>query len=271
MSEQVHIFFNAVVFFTRIPCPKWVIHSPEYQRQAVIYAPLIGWIVGAIAALTLITVALILPLAIAIILSMAVSVWITGAFHEDGLGDVCDGFGGAWSADKTHTIMKDSRIGTFGAVGLILVLLLKFVVLSEIGHIFTKTTESLIVLSAALVSGHAVSRLAAISLILTHRYIGDDKASKSVLMATSPGQGRFVFAVFCGLVPLLVFSGLGLSPVWFALAPVFFIRWYLARLFVRRLAGYTGDCLGAAQQLTEVAFYLGVCAMLAGQSALFEM
>ena len=262
MSEQVHIFFNALVFFTRLPCPNWVLHTPEYQRQVSVYAPLIGWVVGIICSLTLITTALILPLTVALALTMAVSIWITGAFHEDGLSDVCDGFGGAWNADQIYAIMKDSRIGAYGVVGLFLVLLIKFIVLVEIGRSFTTIDDSVVVLSATLLSGHAISRFAAISLIFTHPYKGGGEASKSFLVATSPGQGGVVFAVGCGSAPLVLFSVIKLSAVWLALAPVFLIRWYLGQLFMRRLGGYTGDCLGAVQQLTEVAFYLGVCAII---------
>ena len=263
MPGQVHIFFNALVFFTRLPCPKWVLHTPVYQRQLSVYAPLIGWVVGVIASLTLIISALIFPLTVAIALSLVVSVWITGAFHEDGLADVCDGFGGAWSADQIHAIMKDSRIGAYGAVGLILVLLVKFAVLIEIGRLFSTISDSVLVLSVTLLSGHAVSRLAAISMIFTHRYVGDSsQESKSLLVATLPGQGGFVFAVCCGLAPIILFSGLGLFAVWFALAPVLITRWYLGRFFKARLSGYTGDCLGAVQQVTEVTFYLGICATI---------
>jgi len=129
MKLQIRYFLTAVLFFTRIPCPKWVDHSPEFINKSSRYFPLVGMVVGGIGALGYFGSQFVLPIDIAIIISMIATVWITGAFHEDGFADVCDGFGGGWTKEKILTIMKDSRLGTFGVSGLIFILGLKFLAL----------------------------------------------------------------------------------------------------------------------------------------------
>ena len=261
----VHAFFNAWVFLTRLPCPDWVEHSARHQSQAACHAPLIGIIVGGVTGLLVIGLALIWPPAVVVALSMAFSVWLTGAFHEDGLGDVCDGFGGGWSRDQTSAIMKDSRIGAFGTIGLVLILLIKYVTLTEIVRLLlvanSETTQWAYTLAWMLVAGHSLSRFAAVSFMFTDAYAGSDQASKSGFIATPMRISGFLYAAGCGLISLLVLS------FWYPLAvialpAVWFTRAYMRRLFTRRLGGYTGDCLGAVQQLTEVVFYLSVCAVL---------
>src|SRR5258708_5864215 len=125
IKKEFHIFLTAVMFYTRIPCPKWVDHSSEFLNKATRYFPLIGWIVGAFCFGTYYGLQYIYPIEIAIIISMAAGILITGAFHEDGFADVCDGFGGGWTKQKILDIMKDSHIGAYGVIGLILLFLLK--------------------------------------------------------------------------------------------------------------------------------------------------
>ena len=106
MKKQVHIFFNALSFFTRIPSPNWVDFSEENRQRSIIYFSLIGILVGLIGALIFYGALQILPLSIAILLSIVSTTYITGAFHEDGFADVCDGFGGGWTKEKILVIMK---------------------------------------------------------------------------------------------------------------------------------------------------------------------
>ncbi|HWY97589.1 MAG TPA: adenosylcobinamide-GDP ribazoletransferase, partial [Bacteroidia bacterium] len=156
MKKEIRIFFTALMFFTRIPCPKWVDHSEEYLNKSSKYFPLMGWIVGGFSALIYFGGTYIFPVSIAILLSMVASIWITGAFHEDGLADVCDGFGGGWTKEKILLIMKDSRVGAFGVIGLVMVLLIKYVSLSSIpsmGKLFVPFI---------IVSAHSLSRFFAV-------------------------------------------------------------------------------------------------------------
>jgi adenosylcobinamide-GDP ribazoletransferase len=121
--RQLELFFIALAYFTRLPVPGWVAFAPEKLGQAARFLPLVGWLVAAIGAAVFWLAAQVLPVDIAVVLSMAATVRVTGAFHEDGWADTCDGLGGGWTKARVLEIMKDSRIGSFGAIGLVLLLL----------------------------------------------------------------------------------------------------------------------------------------------------
>jgi len=246
MKREIRIFFTALMFFTRIPCPKWVDHSEEYLNKASKYFPVVGIIVGSVSAFVYWLLQLIFPTEIALIFSMIASILTTGAFHEDGFADVCDGFGGGWTKEKILLIMKDSRLGTYGVVGLGLILLLKWSVLKYF---------PLNVLMVAIISGHAISRLNAVSLIFTDDYARDDDTSKSKPLATKMSSSELIFAMLFGIAPLILFANVYVLLV---LIPVLFVRWYFSRYFKKWIGGYTGDCLGAVQQVSEIVFYLSL-------------
>ncbi|MDB5137048.1 MAG: adenosylcobinamide-GDP ribazoletransferase [Mucilaginibacter sp.] len=246
MKREIKIFFTALMFFTRIPCPKWVDHSAEYLNKSSKYFPVVGIIVGSISALVYWLFQSIFPADIALIFSMIASILTTGAFHEDGFADVCDGFGGGWTKEKILLIMKDSRLGTFGVVGIGLILLLKW---SSLKYFPVNT------LVIALISGHAISRLNAVSLIYTDQYARDDDTSKSKPLATKMSTRELIFSVIFGLAPLALFANFN---VLLALLPMLLLRWYFSGYFKKWIGGYTGDCLGALQQVSEVIFYLSL-------------
>ena len=246
MKREIRVFFTALMFFTRIPCPNWVDHSEEYLNKASKYFPVVGIIVGAASAFIFWLSQLVFPAEIAVIFSIVASILVTGAFHEDGFADVCDGFGGGWTREKILLIMKDSRLGTFGVIGLGLILLLKWSVLKY----FPINT-----IMIALISGHAISRLNAVSLIFTDEYARDDDSSKSKPLATKMSSGELVFAILFGIAPLGLFTNI---YVLLTLGPLLFVRWYFSRYFKKWIGGYTGDCLGAVQQVSEVVFYLSL-------------
>jgi len=177
---------------------------------------------------------------------MAATILATGAFHEDGFSDTCDGFGGGWDKAQVMAIMKDSRVGSYGAVGVTMMLLAKFNALSalEIG-----------LLLPALVAGHAVSRLASTALIHALDYVRDDASGKAKPLANRMGRGELALAGLFGLAPCVA---LPWPSVALAVALAAATAWLAGRYFVRRIGGYTGDCLGAAQQVAELAFYLGL-------------
>ncbi len=249
MKKEIRIFFTALMFFTRIPCPKWVDHSPDYLTKSSRYFPLVGIIVGAIGALVFYGSSFVFPHAIAILLSMASTVFATGAFHEDGLGDMCDGFGGGWTKEKILLIMKDSRTGTYGIVGLAFVLALKFAALYCIDPKL---------IPIVLIAGHALSRFAASTLLYTLAYVRDEDQSKAKPAAQKMSALSLFVGSVIGIAPLILFFN---YYIYLVLIPVFAMRWYLARLFVKWIGGQTGDCAGATQQLCEVVFYLSLLAL----------
>src|SRR5436190_21504127 len=132
MKKELHIFFTALLFYTRIPCPKNIDHNPDYLNKTSRYFPLVGWIVGGITFVVYYLSAFIFTSEIAVVLSIIAGILVTGAFHEDGFADVCDGFGGGWTKDKILLIMKDSRVGAFGVIGIISMLAAKYLLLREL-------------------------------------------------------------------------------------------------------------------------------------------
>ncbi|MBS7232254.1 adenosylcobinamide-GDP ribazoletransferase [Flavobacterium psychroterrae] len=258
MKKELHIFFTSLMFYTRIPCPKNINHHPDYLNKATRYFPLIGWIVGSIYFLGFYLSSLFLSVETAVIIALIVSVLTTGAFHEDGFADVCDGFGGGWTKEKILLIMKDSAIGAYGAIGLVLLFLLKFKLLSESVLLFKGNDPvALFQIYLLFISAHALSRLAAISIIFTHEYSREDASSKSKPIAKNHTWKEIAGSFFFGLIPLLVFSYFQYKFL-FALIPVFIMRYFLARYFQKWIDGYTGDCLGATQQVCEVVYYLSI-------------
>ncbi|MEM6736517.1 MAG: adenosylcobinamide-GDP ribazoletransferase [Bacteroidota bacterium] len=252
MRKEGRVFFAALMFYTRIPCPSWVDHSEEYVNKSVRYFPLIGWIVGGVAFLFLYLGSLIDPF-IGALSFLAASILLTGAFHEDGFADVCDGFGGGWTKEQVLNIMKDSRVGTYAVIGLLILLLakLKLVVLMfERGM----GVEKLLFITLI---GHSLSRWAAATIIFTHEYARDDEKSKTRLVAKSFTPANVLISSILGFIPVFIFVWYSEEPLFFVLIPmVYLLKMLLANWFKRKIGGYTGDCLGAVQQVGEVFIYL---------------
>ncbi|MCM8596709.1 MAG: adenosylcobinamide-GDP ribazoletransferase [Candidatus Accumulibacter sp.] len=244
LGREISYFFGALRFFTRLPVPAWVGHSSDALDRASRYFPLVGMLVGSLAALAFLLASRVWPTTLAVLIAITASLYLTGAFHEDGWSDMVDGFGGGWEKGQILAIMKDSRIGSYGAIALIVLLLARFCALIE----FSAQQIPLI-----LISGHTLSRFASTTLLRGLDYVRDEGKAKP--LATRIGRGELAFAGLTALLPLLflppaiAISGCLLA----ALATL-----WLARLFRRRIGGYTGDCLGATQQLSEVAFYWGL-------------
>ena len=251
MKQQFEYFFAALRFFTRLPVPAWVGHGQEQLNHAARWFPLVGVIVGAIGAAATELAALVLPIGSAVLLGMVATVLVTGGFHEDGFADSCDGFGGGWDKAQVLAIMKDSRIGSYGVLALGLALLTKFNALLEIDAAYEPPG-----LACALVAGHAVSRMAALWPLLGLDYVRpDDPAARSAAVAARPGGPALALPLLCGLAPCLLLSGV---ETLIALGAVAATAFAATAYFRRRLGGYSGDCLGATQQLCELAFYLGL-------------
>lgn len=246
MKKEIQIFLTAIMFFTRIPCPKWVDHDPEYLKKSAKYFSLVGLVVGSIGALIYYAASFVFSTEISILLSMVSTIYVTGAFHEDGFADVCDGLGGGWTKEKILLIMKDSRLGTYGVSGLVLILAIKFSALREIHPYLIPLT---------IISGHSVSRFIATTLIYTHPYVRDTADSKAKPAAKSISIGMLSINAFFGLLPLFFFK----TPlILLVILPPYLAKVYLGRKFKKWLGGQTGDCAGAVQQLSEVVFYLSV-------------
>lgn len=245
------LFFTALAFLTRIPIPASTPYSPEHMNASARYLPMVGMIVGGIGALIYFLGAQIWPATIAIALSMAATILLTGAFHEDGFADSCDGFGGGWRREQVLAIMKDSRIGTYAAVGLILILTIKFLSLLTLTQPEPLAQPTQII--SALIVAHAWSRLLAISYLFDLHYVRDDDSSKVKPMATQLSRNDLLIAAL-SMAPLLLL----IAPKQVASIVIVLLlwRWLFAKYMQRRIGGYTGDCLGCAQQVAELLVYL---------------
>lgn len=250
--HQLRLFFIALQFFTRIPIPAWVGFEPDWLRQSSRYFPAIGWVVGAGCAGVYVAAVQLWPHAVAVVLSTVAGILLTGAFHEDGFADVCDGFGGGMTPERVLEIMKDSRVGAYGAIGILLMLALKLTLLISL-------PASMIV--PALLLAHPLSRLASCSLIWLMQYARHEGKAKP--LAQEMHSGEFLVACLTVLLPgavLLHFFSFSLHGLLLALGLMLLLTWRMACLFQRRIGGFTGDCLGATQQVAEVAIYLGLLA-----------
>ena len=278
-------FLLALQFFTRIPVTGrlavWVGFSPAMLRASAAYFPVVGVVIGCLVVALSATLMYYLPTAyaplVAAALGTAWSVWLTGAFHEDGLADVADGLGGSYDRERALIIMKDSRVGAFGAIAVVLALLSKVALLALLGAVGT------LWMCFALMAGHVVSRTWPLLIIRWLPHVGDDAGSKSKPLADQISLASLILALLWCATTLALISWVAASvlsgtyvqtlttaqvlPVLKVLAcgglasALIFV--YLLRLFERRLQGFTGDCLGTTQQLCEIAFYFG-CALALG-------
>lgn len=246
IRRELEYFLGAVRFFTRLPVPAWVGHSSEALNHSARYFPAVGLLVGGIGALVYLAAALLWPQPVAVLLSMAATIYATGAFHEDGLADTVDGLGGGWEKLRILEIMKDSRVGSYGVVAMVLALLGKFTLLSSLDAAL---------LPFALIAGHAISRFCATLLLATMEYVREDALAKSKPLATRLSPGALLVAMLFALCGLI---GLPLQNALVACLLAALATFWLASKFRRWLGGYTGDCLGAVQQVSEIAFYLGL-------------
>lgn len=245
IKKEKALFLLALSFFTRIPIHFSTEIIPEQLNKASRYFAMVGLLIGFICSLVYLVSIEYLPKSMAVLIAMATSLFITGAFHEDGWADVWDGFGGGWSIKQKLIIMKDSRLGTYGATALVIILLLKF--------------QSLMALSSpvvALILASTLSRVVATSLIYNMPYVTLDADSKVKALAQELSTNNLIVLLVTGSVVSLWFLPLGECIL--LLLILFIFRALLAHWFNRQLGGYTGDCLGAAQQSSEIIIYLSL-------------
>ena len=238
----------ALIFFTRLPLWRFKAFNlpAEYFKQVVSYWALVGWLTAGVMAAVLWLSAQVLPFHVAVILSIVSRVLLTGALHEDGLADFFDGFGGGATKERTLEIMKDSHIGTYGVLGLILYFLLLYQLLVHLPMPFAVY---------AIFAADPLCKLVSSFITLVLPYARTAETSKSKIVYGRTSIAALVVSLIAGLAPLCF-----LLNYRFLLAALFPITMFALLTFVikRRLQGYTGDCCGAMFLLTELSFYLGI-------------
>jgi adenosylcobinamide-GDP ribazoletransferase len=245
---MIRRFFIAVQFLTRLPVPRSRNNAESELGKAAAFFPLVGLIVGVEAALVFVLLQHLLPVPASVLCALAFAAFITNGFHEDGLADTFDGFGGGWTRDRVLEIMRDSRIGTYGTLALIFVVLGKLNFLSVLPQ--SQIWRWLIV-------AHTAARWTILPLCVWLPY------------ARAEGQGKLVakqvgaLEIVTGTATLLV--AFLLLPWHAALATLFvtsFVTLLSGLYFRARLQGITGDCLGATNQLAELGLYLTAAVLL---------
>jgi adenosylcobinamide-GDP ribazoletransferase len=253
MTPDPHLI-SAVRFLTVLPTPQTDdAPRPDWLARAVRYFPLVGAGIGAASACVWLIAGDVWPPVIAALMAVTASIALTGALHEDGLADTADSFGGGWSIEKRLAIMKDSRIGSFGALALGIGVALRVAALATLPPWIG---------AAALIASHALARATPGFVMNRLRYAGDTAAMK-VSYAEVPVPPTEIRAVLLfaalAMLPLLILS---LRSALLGLVLGVLLASLLARWSRRLLGGYTGDVLGAIEQVCEIGFLLGVAAVM---------
>ena len=247
VSELV-VIGTATMFLTRLPVGRHASGDPRVLARAARWFPLVGLLVGGLLAALWLLAQSLLPSSLSVLVVLVAGVLVTGAFHEDGLADVADG-AGAFDREAKLEIMRDSRVGTYGALALVLLVLARFLLLWELTVMPPETVV------AALLAAHVLARWSSLWLMARVSYARPESGNRVVVDGVDARrllEGSLVALV--ALVPAVLLGGTGmllLAPLALAVAAVAGTR------FRRRLGGITGDCLGAANVLVELAVLLG--------------
>lgn len=236
----------AFIFFTRLPFWQLAEVPSEYFKNVVSRWSLAGWLTAGSSVIILYAASLILPIEVAILLAIATRLLITGCLHEDGLADFLDGFGGGTNRERILAIMKDSHIGSYGVIGLVLYFGLLYTILSNL---------PLEIAGSAILAGDPYSKGVAGMIINRLPYARKEEEAKNKTIYSRMTIGEYVFSIFFALLPLFWLPDT--IYLFAALLPI--AIWYLLTSIIKRkLQGYTGDCCGATFLLCELSFYLGI-------------
>jgi adenosylcobinamide-GDP ribazoletransferase len=238
----------AFIFFTRLPFWRLKEVPSECFKHVVPYWPWVGWLTGSAMAMVLALGSLVMPVSLAWIWAIVTRLLITGALHEDGLADFFDGFGGGTTRERTLAIMKDSHIGTYGVIGLIIY----FLLMLELRHL------PISMLCTLILCGDCWGKLCASQLINFLPYARKEEDSKAKVIYNRMSSKELFICIMGGTLPLWL---LPLS-LWGALVAPCLILAFLILLMKRRLQGYTGDCCGATFLMCEMAFYLSALILI---------
>ena len=236
----------AFIFFTRLPFWRLAEVPSEYFKNVVSRWALVGWLTAGLSVIVFYTVSLILPASVAVLLAIVTRLLITGCLHEDGLADFFDGFGGGTSRERILSIMKDSHIGSYGVIGLILYFALLYTLLSSL---------PLTLAGSAILAGDPFSKGVAGMIINRLPYARKEEEAKNKTVYSRMTTGEYTCCLFSALIPMFwlpepVYLLAGLLPV--------LVFYFLTSLMKKKIQGYTGDCCGATFLLCELSFYLGI-------------
>lgn len=240
---QKNLFLLALAFLTRIPIPKpWFQFDRSLLGRIHFYILLVGLIVGLINCIFYYFFIFFFSHTISVVLTLAAGIFITGGYHEDGFADVCDGLGGGDTVEKKLAIMKDSRLGTYGVLGLVILLLTKFATLNELPSV-----DILKIFTTA----HLLSRWSMLPLILSLKYIG--KTKETIEFFNGMSLVKLIWISLSAMTGLYLLVENYILPV---LGLIIFGVVIEYAFFKKQINGINGDCLGAANQVNEVLVYM---------------
>ncbi|MET0357309.1 MAG: adenosylcobinamide-GDP ribazoletransferase [Cellvibrio sp.] len=242
IAYEINLFFLALGYFSRIPMPAKVVYTTDNLNHASRYFALVGWLLGIFIAGIYYLSHQFFSENISIWLCMLASLLLTGAFHEDGLADTADGLGGGFTREKKLTIMKDSRIGTYGACALFMALIGKFILLQELDNLLI-----------AIPIAYALSRTLASTLLFTMATASDPETEKIKPLAKTQSSTDMFVLLGTSLAVVFLLPG---TTLLLLLILLISLRYAFQYYFNKQLGGVTGDCLGASQQFTELCIYL---------------
>lgn len=243
LKQEFDLFCHALTFLSRLPAPAYYRFQPEHQGASSKYFSIVGIALAALQLVILYLLLLALPPALALLMMIAASFLMTGGFHEDGLADMADGFGGGWEQAQILNIMKDSRLGSYGTLTLISTLAIKYGCLLLL-------LEQLNMVSFCLmyILTQSLSRAMASSLMLYTPYIVQKESKMTAISSSIPAKSLWFL-----LLPCLPFVWpLGLAAASQILLGLLLFQFIFRAYLIKRIGGYTGDCLGGAQQLNEL-------------------
>ncbi|PKA22239.1 adenosylcobinamide-GDP ribazoletransferase [Leptospira sp. mixed culture ATI2-C-A1] len=259
--SEIRLFFVCLSFLSRIPSPRWIGFKEEWLHKSIKYSPLVGILLGSLQWMVFTIFQIFLGPGIAFVISVGFLLILTGAFHEDGFSDFCDGIGGGWKREDILRIMKDSRVGSFGAAGISLLLLLKILGAFESlkmtefdwSHFPFESTNQLIPVWLYFLSAHSLSRYFSVLMMKLLPYAKEEGYAKP--MAKEITWPQTLFASLAGILPFIFL--IYLHPK-FSLSLVLILPslYYMYSLMKRWIGGFTGDCLGAVQQVVETCLWI---------------
>lgn len=251
-------FATAVHFLTRVTISK-IANSTDLDHatalnRSVVFFPFVGGCIGTLTSAVLIAALYLgLPTLLAAFVAIGVEAWVTGAFHEDAVADSCDALGGGWNREQILEIMKDSRLGTYGTIAIVIGVTSRAIAIGSLAE------GSVLLAAASVVAAASIGRIVIVLLMTTTSPVAN-RVSQARDVSGGQSIGRAIVATCLSLpfwVPWLI-----VMPVVAAcslLCVGLFVIWY-RRMIVRRVGGTTGDLLGASGFLTQLIVIIGAAA-----------
>ena len=254
MKSIVYHILATISFFTRLPLWRLADIPRSYYERVVPLWPLVGWITGGCMALVFCSASFILPTDICIVVALVARVLLTGALHEDGFADFCDGFGGGHDRKRTLEIMKDSHIGTYGVLGLVLYFMLMY---SVIGGIPTE------VIPLLFLCADPFCKWISSNIVRILPYARTESEAKNKLVYSAISSKESIVSFVIGIIPILLAIATGIVPLhWlYAIIAPIIVFVLTTQMMRKRLNGYTGDCCGALFLMCELAFCVSIAVL----------